>query len=568
MTPLLRNTQPSRSSWQHTERSLQLPILSSTQTRLKSLLRDPSVTYERLAHLVEQDPVLCWHLQVAIRQHQTNGHARVNMNALAGVSMLGLQRVVSLAKNLHTTLPDSDKKDSDKKNDKNNDASRHYQTALHVGALSGELAHEFAQALHMSNHDDVRWQALLSQAPLWPWFHQHHDACQQMLHHLSAGRTWEHAITQSFGNETKPWRSLATRMQLPRATQALLQPETNLTPNQWRQLRTHNRNNPTPQALERDLRHLCHQTHIIVMLANQLSWQLHVHPSGAHTKRWLFITASVLEKPISAVSAWVRQAQLRNATYTNTPHSSGLSLLLSPSRHAHPYPALLEDLREDLFEEVRADLRKEIRPATAQAPIDTALNNQNADQKTAQTTRQQTLRTLMERLDHNPSFFGDWHQMMQHMLKGASDGLNVSGACILLKTKDQRHINTVYLQHNQRHPLEGDNARALSQLSIELSGTHLFTKLLHQTAHIRLTPKTAAAHLQQLPEAIQRAIPSQCAMMSIHAGKAPIGVVMVFNHNKGISDDTFEAFKRLCTTTSHGLVQLRQQAKPQKMAAS
>lgn len=543
MTPLLRNTQPSRSSWQHTEHSLQLPILSSTQTRLKSLLRDPAVTYERLAQLIKQDPVLCWHLQIAIRQHQTNGHARVNMNALAAVSMLGLQRVVSLAKTLHTTSPDNDKsKDSSAKN---KDTSRHYQTALHIGALSGELAFEFAQALNMSNSEEVRWQALLSQAPLWPWFHQHHDACKQMLHHLSAGRTWEHAIILAFGSETKPWRGLATRMQLPRATQALLQPETNLAPNQWQQLRTHNRNTQTPQALERDLRHLCHQTHIIVMLANQLSWQLHVHPSGAHTTRWLAISASVLEKPIQVVNTLVRQGQLRNAMHTNNPHSSGLSLLLSPSRHPHHYPALLED----------------VQPAKTQVPIDTALSSKQ--------TRQQTLRTLMERLDHNPSFFGDWHQMMQHMLKGASQGLDVSGACILLKTKDQRHINTVYLQHNQRHPLEGDNARALSQLSIELSGTHLFTKLLRQTAHIRLTPKTSATHLQQLPEAIQRIIPSQCAMMSIHAGKAPIGVVMVFNHNGGISDDTFEAFKRLCTTTSHSLVQLRQQqAKPRKMAAS
>jgi len=63
------------------------------------------------------------------------------------------------------------------------------------------------------------------------------------------------------------------------------------------------------------------------------------------------------------------------------------------------------------------------------------------------------------------------------------------------------------------------------------------------------------------------ALPSDVVMMSVHAGRSPIGVVVAANSDgTPITKEQYKRFRQLCTTTSQGLASLRQLSAQQNKA--
>ena len=122
----------------------------------------------------------------------------------------------------------------------------------------------------------------------------------------------------------------------------------------------------------------------------------------------------------------------------------------------------------------------------------------------------------------------------------------------MLPGKNRSSLRTVYSENP-------DGLTPLSSTSIPLQVAPLLRQLMKQSAAVHITPATCGRYFKGMPPELADALPQELLLMSVHAGRDPIGIVIAANSgNKAISKAQYQRFRQLCTTTSQGLASLRQ----------
>lgn len=545
MTSVLIPT-PAAGLWRKTGAFQDFPILAETRQRIKTQLHDSSVNFDDLAHLVEQDPALCLHLQQEIARTRPHSLSQVS-GASSCLSLLGLEALVRLMKHLPVVSAADD------------DATLQlYRRALCSARLAGNLAADWAAVLNNTTPHHARWSTMISSAPLWLWLLQYPQA-RNWLHLLSRDIDVVTACRLIFGNAQREWQQLARQLHLPAMAEALYEPQQWPDHQQWRYLRRHD---PRDSDNQRALMHRCHQPFMICLMANSMAWHWHIAPDSPRSRRWQQLAANWLGRSVHILQPHLRQLQVQTTRQQHSSLATGLHLLVSPVPAYQPYPWVNPLGQEDLAPAGLRQPANRQQPAPAQptTDADTAAPVSSASIAPPEVTpaaperrhNPQYMQKLLRQLQHEPDSFGDLHYLMRGMLKGVCGGLGVPASCIALLNRERTALKVFYTEGlSEQSPLRN--------FLIDLRTPSLFTKLMEKQAAALLTPDNRDRYLAHIPPAMAERLPQHCMMMSIDAGAQPIGLVIALGADDQPPFDPSEYidFKNLCIVTSHGLTALR-----------
>jgi hypothetical protein len=548
-------THPSASQWGEILAFTDFPILQETREQLRLHLKNPQVNFDDLIHIVDKDPALCWHLLQAASQQHPDSKEQLS-GALSCLSLLGMQELVRLVKHLKVVALASE-----------DEGDRLYRQALITACLAGNLAARWAKDKGTCAPGYAQWSTMLAHSVFWPWLLLHGNA-RNWLHCVSTGCDLTPATEVIFGADSRNWQHLAKRYQLPRMALDLFRQESLPNAHDWQSLR---RQDPRNNNKQRALIHQCQTPAMTAMLASSMAWHLHMAPEGRHTERWLTLTSHGLGKPLIQVQQDARRAQVDISHQQNCGLATGLSLLASPQPTSREYPIYA------LPSLVVQTPKKPVASVAVATPMPTDVSTTNIEPEAKQPIRikatstptpelppskskqtetsdhgQAYLAKLMRQLQQEPSSFGDWHSLMQGVLKGICRGVGLEHASVMLLDRDRQRLRMVYSENFEA-------LGALAQVRIPLDSAPLFRQLLKKNACLRLTESNREQYLRGMPTAIAELIPLQVSIMSISAGNAPIGIVLACSkQGKGmIKAEQYEAFRQLCTMTSRSLAALR-----------
>ena len=427
-----------------------------------------------------------------------------------------------------------------------------YRRALLTAHFAGNLAAWWAQIKGNPSVSYARWSSMLASAPLWAWLRQQPQSVN-WFYRLSQGDDLQRATAKVFGKDNKPWQLLARRLHLPHMAEEVFTNGHWPDAAQWQTLRRHD---PRDLDNQRSLLHLCQQPAMLALMANQLAWHLHLAPESRLFQRWLTLVAHWLGKPSFMLMADLRELQLGTSRQQNSTHGTGLHLLLSPVATREPYDWIAPA-------EATQTIQSPARPKSSGVdfvPMDTR-PKPAAVVETTRHSDENYMGNLLKQLQQ-PDSFGDWHYLMQGMLKGVTEGIGMPSACIALLNKEKTALKVFYS--------EGLNEQApMRRFLVDLRKPSLFTKLLEKPASLLLTPENRGRFLNGLPTTVTQLLPQQTMMMSIDAGAAPIGLVMGFaaEGQTPLSNSEYITFKNLCQMTSQGLTTLRTSSEARRSPA-
>ncbi len=151
------HSRPDAEDWQAIQKFHQFPLLPSTRQAFQQLMRKASLSFDGLAKIAEQDPAICLHMLMRIKQRSPGSLEQINTTA-GCISLLGMEEVVKLVKQL-PVLEASPR----------NRSARNYMEMLHSAVLAGRIAAQWAQFKPGLNQHQAQWSAMLAGAPLWSW---------------------------------------------------------------------------------------------------------------------------------------------------------------------------------------------------------------------------------------------------------------------------------------------------------------------------------------------------------------------------------------------------------------
>ena len=565
---------PSAAQWEAVLTFRELPILAETRNALRHELRDPQVSFDTLVPIAERDPALCWHLLQAATTQNPDCREQLT-GAYSCLSLLGMQELVRLVKQ----LPVIDRKADDK-------GSKLYRQALYTAHMAGCLAAQWASAKGQPT-GMAHWSAMLAHSVLWPWLLLE-ESSHNWLYYLSEGDDIVTATEKVFGTEPRNWQRLVRRHNLPEPAAAIFAGTTLPDKNEWKKLRRHD-----PRDLDsgRRLIHTSQSPSMLALTAAGAAWHLHMNPEGKHSRRWLELSSHAQGRQLNSLIGECRTVQVREATLRQSALASGIGLLASPEPVSISYPkwrpapvkvaqtetekAQSEQVKPERLEPERLEPEQQTpEPTNQELPVQNLSKQAEPEQTEQKQSRPEPaeapepaektataantvnhgrayLNKLMNQLNDSPNSFGDWHYLMQGVLKGVRFGIGVDHACVLLPDKQRKSMRMVY----------GEQTEGLGDLSvarIPLESAPLFRQLMKKRAAVLITPANREAYLKGMPTALANALPEQMMLMSITAGSSPIGIVIAAPPSgKILEESQYKRFRQLCTTTSQSLVSLR-----------
>ena len=298
---------------------------------------------------------------------------------------------------------------------------------------------------------------------------------------------------------------------------------------------------------------------MLALTAANTAWHLHINPEGERSQRWLAMSSHAQGRRYPTLVSESRKVQLDEARLRKSALASGIALLTTPRPEALSYPKWTP------LPEVAPASANTVSPNDTPAKVVQAEPDVYPEADTAEVPAPETqspakpahhgsayLSKLMGQLSESPASFGDWHYLMQGVLKGIHLGIGIDHAIVMLPGKNRSSLRTVYSENP-------DGLTPLSSTSIPLQVAPLLRQLMKQSAAVHITPATCGRYFKGMPPELANALPQELLLMSVHAGRAPIGIVIAANSdNKEISKAQYQRFRQLCTTTSQGLASLRQ----------
>lgn len=531
---------PSAAQWEAVLAFRDLPILKETRDALRVELRNPQVSFESLVPVAERDPALCWHLLQKAVSHNPGCREQIHgvYNCLA---LLGMQELIILVKKLPVI------------EDHPQDASQKvYRQALYTAHMAGCLAAQWASAKGTPT-STAYWSAMLANSILWPWLLLDKSS-HNWFHYLSEGDDLGTASRKVFGNSPENWKRLVRRHNLPEPVADMFQRDKLPERKDWRRLR---KQDPRDLDSGRQLIHKSQNASMLALTAAGTAWHLHMNPEGERSHRWLALSSHAQGRQYPTLVSESRKIQLDEARLRKSALASGIALLTTPKPEALSYPKwtpvpeaapAAAASRADMPAEVvqtGSEVRSEADAAEVSAP-ETQSPAKPAHHGSAYLSK------LMGQLSESPASFGDWHYLMQGVLKGIHLGIGIDHAIVMLPGKNRSSLRTVYSENPE-------GLTPLSNTSIPLQVAPLLRQLMKQSAAVHITPATCERYFKGMAPELADALPKELMLMSVHAGRDPIGIVIAANSdNKEITKAQYQRFRQLCTTTSQGLASLRQ----------
>ena len=533
---------PSAAQWEAVLAFRDLPILKETRDALRVELKNPQVSFESLVPVAERDPALCWHLLQKAVSHNPGCREQIH-GVYNCLSLLGMQELIILVKKLPVI------------EDHPEDASQKvYRQALYTAHMAGCLAAQWASAKGTPT-STAYWSAMLANSILWPWL-LIDQSSHNWFHYLSEGDDLSTASRKVFGNSPENWKRLVRRHNLPDPVVDMFQRDKLPERKDWRRLR---KQDPRDLDTGRQLIHKSQSASMLALTAANTAWHLHINPEGERSQRWLAMSSHAQGRRYPTLVSESRKVQLDEARLRKSALASGIALLTTPRPEALSYPkwtplpevapasAATTSPNDTTAKVVQAepDVRSEAEIDKVSAP-ETQSPTKPAHHGSAY------LSELMGQLSESPASFGDWHYLMQGVLKGIHLGIGIDHAIVMLPGKNRSSLRTVYSENP-------DGLTPLSSTSIPLQVAPLLRQLMKQSAAVHITPATCERYFKGMPPELTNALPQELLLMSVHAGRDPIGIVIAANSdNKEISKAQYQRFRQLCTTTSQGLASLRQ----------
>ena len=533
---------PSAAQWEAVLAFRDLPILKETRDALRVELRNPQVSFESLVPVAERDPALCWHLLQKAVNHNPGCREQIH-GVYNCLSLLGMQELIILVKKLPVI------------EDHPEDASQKvYRQALYTAHMAGCLAAQWASAKGTPT-STAYWSAMLANSILWPWLLLDQSS-HNWFHYLSEGDDLSTASRKVFGNSPENWKRLVRRHNLPDPVVDMFQRDKLPERKDWRRLR---KQDPRDLDTGRQLIHKSQSASMLALTAANTAWHLHINPEGERSQRWLAMSSHAQGRRYPTLVSESRKVQLDEARLRKSALASGIALLTTPRPEALSYPkwtplpevapayAATTSPNDTTAKVVQAepDVRSEAEIDKVSAP-ETQSPTKPARHGSAYLSK------LMGQLSESPASFGDWHYLMQGVLKGIHLGIGIDHAIVMLPGKNRSSLRTVYSENP-------DGLTPLSSTSIPLQVAPLLRQLMKQSAAVHITPATCGRYFKGMPPELANALPQELLLMSVHAGRDPIGIVIAANSgNKAISKAQYQRFRQLCTTTSQGLASLRQ----------
>ena len=515
---------PDAEDWQDIQKFQQFPLLPSTRQAFQQLMKKASLSFDGLAAIAEQDPAICLHMLLRIKQRNPASLEQIN-TAAGCISLLGMEEVVTLVKHLPTLdfLPKSR-------------SERNYMALLNTAVLAGRIAATWAKNKPGLNQHQAQWSAMLASAPLWPWQLQQISASQTVFNQMSKGKDLIPALETGFGKLTKSrlerWRKLAESLALPHTCQSLWQQQCWPKPKEWQTLRIQKL---TSIEDHRALKHQCQQPEMLVYIANALASQYQLGAYRYKTKRWLHLSAHFLNSDAQHIHHDMVAINLQLARQGRG--LSAISTLLAPTNTSLPQSLVY------FCEKEPAEFKME-REAPKAVP---------ATQAKERKIDQLILKRLMQKLDETPESFGDWHYLMRSVLKGITEGIGLKHAYIMVQNKSGTAAKVYY----QQGLAETD---PLCHFGIGLDKTSIFKKMLEKPASLMITDQNRDKMLRGIPTAQQNVLPEQFMMMSLFSKDRPIGIIFAdlgsMPHNPPMQPSEYMAFKSLCLAASKSLTKL------------
>ncbi|MAE34673.1 MAG: hypothetical protein CMH97_05385 [Oceanospirillaceae bacterium] len=533
---------PSAAQWEAVLAFRDLPILKETRDALRVELKNPQVSFESLVPVAERDPALCWHLLQKAVSHNPGCREQIH-GVYNCLSLLGMQELIILVKKLPVI------------EDHPEDASQKvYRQALYTAHMAGCLAAQWASAKGTPT-STAYWSAMLANSILWPWLLLDQSS-HNWFHYLSEGDDLSTASRKVFGNSPENWKRLVRRHNLPDPVVDMFQRDKLPERKDWRRLR---KQDPRDLDTGRQLIHKSQSASMLALTAANTAWHLHINPEGERSQRWLAMSSHAQGRRYPTLVSESRKVQLDEARLRKSALASGIALLTTPRPEALSYPkwtplpevapayAATTSPNDTTAKVVQAepDVRSEAEIDKVSAP-ETQSPTKPARHGSAYLSK------LMGQLSESPASFGDWHYLMQGVLKGIHLGIGIDHAIVMLPGKNRSSLRTVYSENP-------DGLTPLSSTSIPLQVAPLLRQLMKQSAAVHITPATCGRYFKGMPPELANALPQELLLMSVHAGRDPIGIVIAANSgNKAISKAQYQRFRQLCTTTSQGLASLRQ----------
>lgn len=581
----------------------EFPILEETRNRVHHAMRDRQVNFQDLAPVVERDAALCLNLQLLTVKH--NPECRHQISGAANcLSLLGMQELVKLVKRLPVISADT-----------RDPRELAYRTALHNAHLASQIAAWWTSQKGNNSVHYARWSTLLLTSPLWSWlladdqarnflyfasrgnepWHalqrisgKHLKDWQTLARKLALPPLAEDSWNPAKWPSLQQWRLLRRHdpWDLPdRIGRHLIHTfnQPHLTPLFACTLAWHLHIDPASPRNQRWLSLASHwlgkPLHVwsaIIPETQLLSAEQQGSSVGSGVWHWLQPQSQPLHYPwyedeIQAAHR-TRQHQeeekrdrIRRSVVIedNRGHPpirpARTAPETAPTPHLRPH-RFAQPVEEQQPQAMRAEAETAEPPVLDTLAVPALINGRPPVRIPVQETRPEPIAAppeptrlddLRQRLQHNPASFGDWHQLMQALLHGIREDLQLPWAAVTLLSRDKRQLRLVYQEGLPVHD-------PLTNLQIGLDVTSLFSKLLEQPAAIQITPASRGKLLRNLPDSLHMALPPYCLLMSIHAGSRPIGVVIAGTAGEAPTNDTWAAFRSLCQSGSQGLQNLRQ----------
>lgn len=464
-----------------------------------------------VAALIQTDPALT---AIIIANSNRSMSSGKDVNSLAhAISLSGFPQIEKL-------INDSD--------DVSN-ANPHYQRELSSSLHAAYQAYEWASLNPFWPADAVFWASLLQQAPYWAlWAYAPESMVQLRATQTNLAGTSPKSLQLAlFGDSLGDiLTELATTWQLPLLAQQSWQPKIVGSKREWIALSQLESNQALANkpALQRILAHPA----FAVTLANQFAYQAEWDWFSHRTFRLLKILAMALNITIEQAIALThsKAAQLeRSNAFINTPHPA--SMLLAYYKTA----ATNDDTRSHQPKDPSIAMPKQ----------------QAADKPriAASITMDETLKIFNKVLPTTETI----ERMMTLTVSSMCELSMLERAAIFRLNLKDRTLTCQY-----HHGMD-ENVK-LAGFSHRLQRGNVFNKLLQKPISVRLHEGNRDKIWPLLPEEFKQTFKThEFLMMSIFAGKKPIGIAFADQGNTGntINDHHYTQFKQWCTALNQFL---------------
>jgi hypothetical protein len=517
-------------AWLELTTSAQLPILKvSAQLLIKQIKSGASLA--DMAHTIERDPALCLHLFLAANQKNPNKDTSIlSLNHV--MTMLGMQGVIHHIKQ----APKMALRKSDA-------MQKGYLQAQANSTLAGSLVEHWAARTHSGSAEKLKWATILAGAPTWYMWHVGYgpmcDHQYQVHHEFKASVKVE---KQLFGCLLEDiYQLLGREIQLPDLSQQLLERA------EWPSLRQWAKIISDDHMVHSDedhiLRHLKSKPSTVMLLLSHLAQEVQRGWMSHNSLRSQRALAHLSGLDISQVTAQNHQlaVNMSRQLMIEQIQPPAVSLLWpmqkinEPVWVRQPY-ACLYKAQDQPVNQIHGSIKGG----------EGALRLQSVPPRKA---NRKILIDVLKYLNKDESQFSDIHNIFLSCNKGLQQGIGMRRGFICILNKSADGLRPVYC-----FGIDSDDP--VRSMKISIDENRLFSKLLAKIASFRIDAGNVEQAINMLNPKVVKVLNSKnCMVMSLFSKGKPVGVVYadVASTEQPISDQEYQAFKKVCQSTSHAL---------------